>query len=251
MEQITVFTHALDLALRLVDTTSGQNVSGRAVEVRIDGCLTRFAVKGDGVLIFQNLGKRRFRLELSSPAFEPEAREVDLDAMGKEYPLLEIHLIPGEHYPGTTEFLTLRGVMPGIGGLSAVRAGDNACLIRAFDARKRLATLFNPHHLALDRVEYALVDPDREQYEPFRILRSVDDQTVKTDRILETPFQNYFPVSPLILGKTNPDGSYCLRVRDDARQARWIIRWEAGGEPRFRTVDFRQEPEAHLEEGGG
>lgn len=69
MEKTTVFTHSLDLALRLVDTTSGRGVSGRGMAVRIDGKPVRFGEKGDGMLIFQNLGTRRFRLEISSPAY--------------------------------------------------------------------------------------------------------------------------------------------------------------------------------------
>lgn len=251
MEKTTVFTHSLDLALRLVDTTSGRGVSGGGMTVRVDGKPVRFGEKGGGLLIFQNLGTRRFRLEIASPAFEPAEREVDLDALGKGLPLLEIHLIPGAGYPGAAEFLTLEGTLPGIQELSAVRVGDSACLIREFDPRKRLVKLFNPHHLALDRVLYALVDPDNGRYEPFRIVRTVDDQTIKTDRVLETVFRNYFPISPMVLGSCGGDGRYCLRVRDDGTACKWLVRWEERGTVRFRTVDFRQEPDPRLEEGGG
>ena len=251
MEKTTVFTHSLDLALRLVDTTSGRGVSGRGMTVRIDGKPVRFGEKGDGMLIFQNLGMRRFRLEVSSPAFETAEQEVDLDDFGKGIPLLELHLIPGPSYPGADEFQTLEGTLPGIANLSAVRAGDNACLIREFDPRKRLVKLFNPHHLSLDRVFYALADPDKGCYEPFRILRTLDDQTIKIDRVLETAFRNYFPISPLILGTWDGGGHYCLRVRDDGTACKWLIRWEEQGAARFRTVDFRQTPHPRLEEGGG
>ena len=251
MEKTTVFTHSLDLALRLVDTTSGRGVSGRGMTVRIDEKPVRFGEKGDGMLIFQNLGTRRFRLEISSSAYETAEREVDLDALGKGVPLLELHLIPGPGYPGAAEFQTLEGTLPGIENLSAVRVGDNACLIREFDPRKRLVKLFNPHHLSLDRVLYALVDPDNGCYEPFQIVRTLDDQTIKTDRVLETAFRNYFPISPTVMGTCGGDGRYCLRVRDDGTACKWLIRWEEQGTARFRTVDFRQEPHPRLEEGGG
>lgn len=251
MEKTTVFTYRLDLALRLVDTTSGRGVPGRGMTVRIDQKPVRFDEKGDGMLIFQNLGMRRFRLEITSPAYETAELEVDLDALGKGIPLLEISLIPGPRYPGAAQFQTLEGTLPGIGHLSAVRVGDNACLIREFDPRRRLVKLFNPHHLALDRVGYALVDPDRSCYEPFRIVGHPDDQTIKTDRVLETEFRNYFPISPMVMGKWGEDGRYCLRVRDESTDCKWLIRWEEGGAVRFRTVDFRQEPHPRLEEGGG
>lgn len=248
METVSVFTHRLGLALRLVDTTSGAAVSGRDLSVRLDGQSARWEEK-DGVLIFQNLPPQRFLLEVRSPYYETECREVEPDTLPKGLPLLEVHLLPSAGYPGGTAFLTLEGVLPGIRALSAVRAGDNACMIREFDARKRLMTLFNPHRLSLDRVHYALVNPDSGSFEPFRILHMKDSQTAKTDRVLETEFRNYFPVSPVVLGKCSPNGRYCLRVRDDGTEARWIIRWEVGDTAQFQTVDFRTEPAPQLKGG--
>ncbi len=244
-----MFTHSLNLALRLVDTTSGADIPGWELEIRIDGQLTRCEEKG-GVLIFQNLRQRQFSLSLRSPHYEPVDQAVDLDALPHGLPLMELPMIPSANFPGGTEFLTLEGTLPGISALSAVRSGENACMIREFEPRKRLMKLFNPHHLSLDRMLYGLVDPDHGSYEPFRILHMADDQTAKTDRVLETAFRNYFPVSPMVLGKWDETGRYCLRVRDDGTQARWIIRWEAGGTAHFQTVDFREDPAPRLEGGG-
>ena len=251
MEKTLVFTHRLELALRLVDTTSGRNISTRDVTVLIDGETVRPGEKADGVLVFQGLGKRAFRMTITSPAFETAETAVDLDALGKGLPLLEVHMVPGARYPGGAEFWTLCGVMEGIESLSAVRVGENACLIREFDPRRRMATVFNPHALALDRVRYALVDPDRGAFEPFRIERLVDRQTIKTDRVLEMPYKNYFPITPEICGVTREDGSFCLRVRDDAAEAKWLVRWEKDGEEHFKTVDFKAAETPSLEEKGG
>lgn len=251
MEEVRVFTHRLDLALRLVDTTSGRNVSGRDVEVFMDGKPVRFSEKAGQLLIFQGLEFRSFRLEIVSRMFERTEQKVELDALDKTLPLLEIHLIPRENYSIGVGLLSLTGTMPGIQELSAVRMGDNACLIREFDPRRRVAKIFNPHHLSLDRVQYALVDPDRCIYEPFQILRMMDEQTLKSDRILELPFKNYFPIASRVSGITREDGSYCLRVRDDATDARWIVRWVMNGQEHFRTIDFRITAQSCLEEGGG
>ena len=107
------------------------------------------------------------------------------------------------------------------------------------------------HSEAIQAVLSALVDPDNGCYEPFQIVRTLDDQTIKTDRVLETAFRNYFPISPTVMGTCGGDGRYCLRVRDDGTACKWLVRWEVQGTARFRTVDFRQEPHPHLEEGGG
>jgi hypothetical protein len=249
MEKISVFTYRLAFALRLVDTTSGRPVNSGGVQVFMDGTSARFEPKG-GVLVFQDLPKRTFRLRVTSSDYEPMETEVDLDKLDAKLPLFEAYLIPNASFPGGVEFLTLAGTLPGIGALSAVRAGDNACLIREFEPRKRMVKLFNPHHLSMDRVRYALVNPDKGCYEPFNIVRVVDDQTVQVDRVLETAFKNYFPVTPLVLGRTSPGGGYCLRVRDDATAAKWLVRWEEQEQPHFRMVDFREQRCPRLEEGG-
>lgn len=250
MEKTLVFTHCLNMALRLVDTTTGRNVSGRKISIAADGKQMPFRMKDDWVLIFGEMEKRTFHLEICAADFEGVEMDVDLDGLDPKMPLLEIHMVPGKNPSGGQPMLSVEGTMPGIQELDAVRVGENSCLIREFDPRRRQAKVFNPHHLSLDRVHYALVDPDKGVFEPFRILRMVNDQTLKLDRIIEMPFKNYFPVTPRILGLIRPDGSYCLRLRDDSTQAKWLIRWVVDGEAHFRTVDFRVTGHPRLEEGG-
>lgn len=239
MEKVLVFTHRLELALRLVDTTSGRNISGQDVEVYADEKQIRFQEKNDLMLVFQGFEKRNFCLKVKSRIYETVEKQVDLDQLNPRMPLLELHLVPSKSYPGGTEFLSVEGVLPGIRELSAVRVGDNACLIREFDPRRKMVKLFNPHRLSLERVRYALVDPDSNRYEPFQIVKQVDDQTIKIDRGLEMSFRNYFPITPQIIGLTKPDGTYCLRMRDDGEEAKWLVRWVTEEEAQFRVIDFR------------
>ena len=244
------FRHSLDLALRLVDTATGRVLAGRDLELRRDGRRVRPLEKEDGYLIFLGEGRRDFDLSVRLRGYEPRQVRVAYAALDKALPLLELHLIPGKDYAPGVPCFSLEGTCPGITALDAVRAGDSACLIREFDPRKRLVTLFNPHKLELDRTFYALVDPDRETYEPFRLIKRIDFQVYKTDRVIETRFGNYFPVCPMVFGGADPDGGYRLRVRDETAQARWIVRWEAGGQTFFQTVDFHR-PETLTLKGGG
>ena len=244
------FRHSLDLALRLVDTATGRVLAGRDLELRRDGRRVRPLEKEDGYLIFLGEGRRDFDLSVRLRGYEPRQVRVEYAALDKALPLLELHLIPGKDYAPGVPCFSLEGTCPGITALDAVRAGDSACLIREFDPRKRLVTLFNPHKLELDRTFYALVDPDRETYEPFRLVKRIDFQVYKTDRVIETRFGNYFPVCPMVFGGADPDGGYRLRVRDETAQARWIVRWEAGGQTFFQTVDFHR-PETLTLKGGG
>lgn len=240
MEKSRVFTFSLKFALRLVDTTTGKEVADYGTRILIDGQPERFAEKG-GVLIFLDLEKRTFVMEVRAPAYEPVTVPVDLDTLDQRLPMLELHLIPGDRHPDRMAMLTLEGRCPGLESLCAVRRDDNACMIREFDPRKRLMKVFNPHRLALDRIFYALVDPEEAVFESFRILGLEDGQSAKIDRVIETPFKNYFPVTPIVFGLVQPDGGYCLRVRDNSENAQWLVCWKVEGRECFRVLDLREE----------
>lgn len=247
MVRTQVFTHSLSLILRLVDTTTGRNIPGRETVVRINADAVRFVEKEGGLLVFQNLGLRTFHLEVDAAYYETVRRDVDLDALDSKQPLVELQLIPGKSLPGMAELQEVEGRLPGIRELTAVSAGDNSCLIQEFDPRKKLMKLFNPHHLALERIAYALVDPDTNQYEIFHIVKRIDNQTIKIDRSLEMSFRNSFPISPVVTGRCDPDGDYRLCLRREMGGTRWLIRWMAGEEVFFRLVDFRETPHPQLE----
>ena len=132
--------------------------------------------------------------------------------------------------------------MPGITAVDTVRAGESPCLIREWDARKKLLTIFNPHKLNLDRTYYALVDPDKEVYEVFRIVKRISDQVFKLDRPLEMEFKNYFPICPVILGSVGPGDNYSLRVQNDSSHSRWIVRKVCGETASFETLDPTAKP---------
>lgn len=247
MVKTLVFTHSLSLALRVVDTATGRGVPGRDLSVSIDGKKTRFQEKDDGVLVFQNLASRAFALEVTSPYYDRAVRQVDLDQMDPKLPLLELELIPGKNFPQWAELQELEGVLPGIQTLDAVSAGDNSCLIQEFDPRRRVMKLFNPHHLALERMAYALVDPEGSCYESFHIVKRIDDQTIKIDRAPEMSFRNSFPITPVVAGRCRGDGTYRLCTRREMGGARWLVRFTADNTVFFRLVDFRDTPHPRLE----
>ena len=240
MEKSRVFTYRLQFALRLVDTTTGKEVTDYGTRILVDGVAQRFMSKG-GVLIFQELDKQSFQLEVCTPAYESVTMPVDVDRLDKRLPMLELQLIPSDKHPRRMEMLALKGTLPGLEDLGAVRLDDNVCMIRDFNPQKRLMKIFNPHRLALDRGSYALVNPDDMVFESFQILQMEGHQTAKVDHVLQTPVKNYFPVTPIVFGSVRPDGSYCLRVLDDADAARWLVRWTVEGETCFQVLDLRRE----------
>ena len=247
MIRTKLITHSLSLALRAVDTATGKNIPGRELTVRINGDMVPFMEKEDGVLIFQNLAPRVFHMEVSSGIYESLEREVDLDQLDPKQPLVELQLIPGKKFPGWAELQELEGTLEGIRELDAVSAENNSCFIQEFDQRKRLVKMFNPHHLALERIAYALVDPEEKIFEMFHIVKHIDDQTVKIDKLLEMAFRNSFPITPVVTGQCRPDGTYRLCTRREMGGARWLVRWAVEDQVFFRLVDFRETPHPRLE----
>lgn len=232
--------HRLGLALRLIDTTTGFPIQDRAVQLKWDGQPVHPMFRTDGSMIFVNQERRDFRLDIALPGFESRQLEVSYKDLDPGTLLLELHMIPSPDY-NRSRFpcLGLSGELPGIEALDAVRAGESPCLIREMDPRKKIVTLFNPHKLELNRTWYALVDPDRGVYEPFAVVRRLNDQQYKLNRALEMEFRNYFPICPLVFGGTGPGDRYRLMVQDNAAASRWIVRWVVGGTPHFETLDLR------------
>lgn len=243
----TLIVHRLDLVLRLLDTSTGRDVSAAEVSLFKDGKPLHPLEKEKGLMIFPALGREDFTLELKARDYEPVSIPVRFNELDEKAPTVELHLIPSDVSVSPLPCLSLSGKLPGISQLTAVRLGDTSCLIREFDERKKLMTIFNPHKLELGRTHYALLSPEGGRYEPFAIVKRVDDKTVKLDRPLKSEFGSNWPVCPVVFGRTDSEGNYLLRVRDDAAKAKWLIRYMLGDEERFSVVDMQSAPQLSAE----
>lgn len=243
MMQPILIVHRLDLALRLLDTTTGRDVSASQVRLFRDGKPLHPTEKETGLMVFPALGRNDFILGLQAREFEPVSYPVRFSELDEKTPYVELHLIPSVISASPMPCLTLSGKLPGISEITAVRLGETFCLIREFDTRKKLMTVFNPHRLEMGRTHYALVDPEGMRYERITIVKRVDDNTIKLDRALESKFGSNWPVCPVVFGRTDSEGNYLLRVRDDATNPKWLIRCMLGDEERFFIVDMREATE--------
>lgn len=237
---VFVITHRLNLVLRFIDTTTGKPVSGSELTLSSEGKPLHPMEKEQGTLIFIELERNDFILSISSRSFEPCTMPVRFSELDAQVPAIDIQLIPSGTNISPVPCIALQGCIPGISDLTAVRLGDNSCLIREFDPRKKLITLFNPHRLELNRTSYALIDPDKKRFEAFRVVKRIDDNTIKIDRVLEREFSNYFPIAPIYFGQTSENGNYLLRVRDDSSAPNWLIHYQINQDSHFQCADLRQ-----------
>lgn len=236
---VAVINHRLDLALRIIDTSTGRPVAGNELKLTRDDKPLYPMEKERGILIFPGLGRNDFILSVSSRHYEHMIIPIIYSELDEKLPIIDLHLIPSSTNTSPVPCLTLEGCMPGISELTAVKLGDSSCLIRELEPRKKLVSVFNPHKLELDRTYYALVDPDKLCYERFRIENRVSDSSIKIDHVFESEFNIYSPICPVVFGKTAEDGSYCLRVRDDAKSVKWLIGYKVGQEQHFVSLDLR------------
>ena len=92
----------------------------------------------------------------------------------------------------------------------------------------------------MENVHYGLISEDRGHYEHFEVLEEVPPNMVKLKEPLTETFTVNSPIARVVFGDVSPDGSYLLRVRDDAQMVRYLVRYRINGEYRFQTVDFHQ-----------
>jgi hypothetical protein len=235
----TVIRHSLDLVLRLIDTTTGRALAGGQIELFRDGGRLRFERREEN-LLFIDTGREDYDLLVKAAGFEERRARVAYGELDEKMPVLELHLIPDGRKGMGGPVLTLAGEFPGISAIDAVRAGDAPALVREFDERRRLMKLFNPHHLEMNSVFYGIVDPDGGSYEAIEIEKRLSESEYKLARKPAKEFKSNSPVTRLVFGSVIEPGHYLLRVRDDSREAKWLVRCTADGKEAFYPIDFKQ-----------
>lgn len=238
MEQPVVIRHRAGLIVRLIDTATGQEIVQAGGTFVRDGGRVHPMQRPDGMLVFSDFPAQDCTFTVQTTRFLPKTVQLSAEQLAQRPPLVELHLIPDETYAARYPCCTLSGVLDGIEQLDAVRMGDKTCLARAFDERRQIFHLFNPHHLVLDRTYYAVVDPDACRYEPIEITEQLSGEKFRLAAPLQRPFGNHFPVARRVLGAVRRSGEYVFRVPEDSTRTRWLVRWRREGEEFFQTVDF-------------
>ena len=242
----SVIRQRLDLLIRLIDTTTGASVEERNVRFFRDLEPVRPVARGGGNYVFLNCGREDFELEVRVYGYDPVQTVIRYETLEEKLPVQEIFLIPSENASAGQPVLTLSGTLPGIRSIQAVNMNATFCCISDFDERRRIMKLFRMHRSGMDGIYYGLIHPDRQTFEPFTVVKELAKDSVKISRSLEEPFMVNAPVSRMIFGSVTLAGDYCIRVRDDGRQLRHLIRYVVEDEVRFRTVDFHN-PEQELQ----
>lgn len=247
MQNTTTIVHRLMLALRLVDTTTGHNIPGRLVSVAVNGVPVRFLEKVQGVLLFTKLEPAQFTLSVCAKGYEPVSRQVDLHAAAQHMPLLELALLPDDAHAEGLPLTAMTGTLCGIRNLYAVRHRPSNCLVRFFDKRTKTLNIFNPNRLLLDGLFYAVVDEKKPCAEPIHIVRCIDEEHLLLQGDVTMALQSYCSISPMVMGRCEGNGAYCLKLRLDDPGANWVIGWTVREQTHFRLCALKDLAQLKLE----
>lgn len=247
MQKIFTVVHRLSMVLRLVDATTGKNISGKNTRVYFDKTPQPFLEKLEGVLLFRQAEPERFILRVCASGYEPTERPVDLKTLDEHMPLVEMALIPSDDHHDGLPLVTLSGKRKGIESLYAARHRTSNCWVRFFDKRGKVLNVFNPNNLMLDGLFYAVVDEKEPCAEQFRIVKCLDEEHLQLDRDLKMTLQSYCSVSPVFPGRCDAEGNYCLKLRQDDPNGNWIISWTVDGQTHFHLCPLKDIPFFQLE----
>ncbi len=230
----------LDLLVRLIDTTTGAEIEERNVQFFRDHKPVQPVPRGNGNYVFLNCGREDGSLDIKVWGFDPCQVSVEYEKLDSQVPVLEAFLIPSESAASLSPVITYSGKLPGLESVQAVNLGQAYCCISEFDERKRIMKLFKTHRSGMDHVYYGLIHPERQDYEPFTVVKEISESSIKISQPLKEPFSVNSPIARIVFGRVTPEGDYVLRVRNDASRLLYLVRYVTEGDVSFQVVDFHR-----------
>ena len=243
MEKVEV-THRLDLVVRLIDTTTGREISERNVCFKEEERLAPFLYKGDGTYILMNSIRASTTYTIQVFGYEDAMISVEYGESTNKYLMKEVPMIPKEIAYSYASVITMRGHLDGITEIDAIRLSLFDRTMKEYDNKRNVINYYGG--MEMTEREYALLHKETMSYEIFRIKKVINKTSVLIRRPLEMPYAVKDPIMRIVKGKVMPNHEYILRVRDDGQKCVYLVRYKVNGNTYFKRVDFRNEEERSL-----
>jgi len=238
----SVFGSRLDLLVRLTDTTTGATVDERNVLFMRDEREVRPESRGEGTYIFINTGREDFLMRVRVKGFDEYETCIRYEELDEKVPVCNVFLIPSENTSKGEKLLGLSGNLPFLESLEAVNLQRIVCNANEYDKKTKALRVFSDKggRVYLYDTYYGLMDESRESYEKIEVVKNETPQSVILKDPLEKELASNNPVMRVVFGSVRDNGDYVLRVRDDAKDILYLVRYKVNGEVKFQTVDFRE-----------
>ena len=238
----SVIHNKLDLVISLVDTTTGAPIEERNVKFQKDGKIIRPEVRGSGLYLLINTGRDDGLIRIDVAGYENWETHLTYGNLDENVPTCTAFLIPSENCSHGEKVLSFSGTIPSLESVEAVRFGARPHFsFGSYSAKDRIIELFKPFgsRLEFESLWYALVDG--ESFEKIQVVKSLPPQRIKLAEPLKGEFTTSTPIQRIVFGSVDGKGNYLLRVRDDAENLKYLVRFVIKGEESFRVIDFHDD----------
>lgn len=230
--------HRLDLVLRLIDSTTGKEISERRTHLAMNpDKKIKPIVRGDGKYLFIGIGRTDFELEICVYGYELQKVKVEFESIDEKMPIKEVYLLPQATSVRGDNLLTLRGNLPGIKELEAVSLTNVVCSYKEYDKRNNILKVFNQHKEKMKDIHYGIVDTVSMEYEHFEVKDEITTQEIRLKKPLEKENTINQPISRVIFGQVNDDGNYILVV-NAGKLAIYLVRYVVDDTVHYKKIDF-------------
>ena len=163
-------------------------------------------------------------------------------------PAVDVFLIPSENTTKGEALITLKGKLAGLVSVEAVHPGRIVTTVRDMDQKRRTMTVFMPNRrMNLTQSRYALLNAEKQTFETIELEAELSDRKI---RLKHNPTEEFPPNSPvcrIIYGQVKEDGTYLLRIRDDGKNLKYLVKYVVDGQNRYKVIDFHEPDGMSLE----
>ena len=243
-----VIAHRLDLALALIDTTTGRSVTaGGVILTPEEGLKLDFLDRGNGLYVLIGYNRENFHMSVEVRGYEKCDIYVDYGELDERRPIKEVFLIPSESPEDKTGILTLSGRLPGLSELSLIESNKVLARTDAFNERKLLLRVFEKgNRLKQENSPYAVVGADGSSFCRIDVKESTDENTVLLKAAPDAEISRNAPVMRMIFGYVREDGEYRIAIRSSGETNVCMLRYVFDGEEKFIVADFNETDEIEL-----
>lgn len=221
----SIFTTKIDLALKLVDTTSGRAIGESNISFQIPEVqkLT-YIYKGDGTYVFMNLNKEKLPMRVNVAGYESVELNIEYEKLDPRMPMKIVFLIPSENKFERDGFLTLKGTLQGLREISLVMAGERIATSDSYNVKKNIMAVFEKgYRLNTEGSPYGLINQAGKSYDTFVVKEQLTTNSVVLGEPLKTEFIRNAAIGRVIFGSVSDTGEYLLRIRNNSSDPVAII----------------------------
>ncbi len=241
----SVFGSKLDLLVRLIDTTTGAQVTERNVVFKRNGIPVNPDPREPGTYLFINTGREDFLMRIEIFGYEVYETRVRYEELDVKIPECDVFLMPSESMSRGEQVLSFSGTLPFLKKIEAISLGRPVCFTREFSKKTNSLTVYlsSGGVVNLSDRYYGLLSADRKSYRKIEVEKAYTLQSVKLKAPIEEEGISNLAVARVIFGSVTEDGEYLLRVRDSGSELKYLVRYEVGDEIIFQEIDFNAQEE--------